>query len=77
MVSGLPGRVPEHHVVGEECPPGRRLADGDVEQHLAAEGDVALGAVVEVLCPLALQDVHDGRAIDVTWVKLERHGAES
>ena len=74
---GLARRVPEHDVVGRQRPTGPRLAHGGVEQGLAAERHVDLGAVVEVLLALVFQDLQHRGAINVTWVKSGAHGAEA
>ena len=56
----LARRVPEHQVVGAPAAgPGLGLAHGDVEQGLAADRDVALGAVVPAVGPLAFEELDD------------------
>ena len=76
----LPGRVPQHDVVGAERPPGPGLADGDVEHGLARDRDVALRALVPALLALALEHLDDAAQVDGACrrrVKSGRHGAEA
>ena len=73
----LARRVPEHDVVGAQRPPGPGFADGHVEQDLALERDVDLGAVVEVLSLLVFEDLDDSREVEVTRVKSGDHSAEA
>ena len=64
MVSGLPEEYQSMTSSVRSAAPGSALAHGDVEQRLAAHRDVALGAVVEGLPPLALEDVEHPGAVD-------------
>ncbi len=81
----LARRVPEHDVVGLQGPARAALAHGGVEQDLAAQGDVELGAVVEAVAPLGLEQLGHGReprcrvrpGTSVTGVKFAGHGAEA
>jgi hypothetical protein len=58
---GLAGRVQQHEVVGLEGAAGARLAHGGLEEDLASQRHVALGAVVPAVRPLPLEDVdHTG-----------------
>ena len=64
----LPGGVPEHHVVGLQRPPGPGLADRGVEEWLAPQRHVDLGAVVPAVADLALQQLqHPGEVGAGRW----------
>ncbi len=56
---GLARRVPEHEVVGRQRPVGARLAHREIEEHLAVQRHVALGAVVPVVGALPLEQLAD------------------
>ena len=68
---GLARRVPEHDVVGRQGLPGSGLSDGHIEQGLAVDRHVALGAELPAVGPLPSSCGHLGE------VKSGGHDAEA